>query len=92
MPADALCGTEPVSQWRSHATANIVFVRNIVGGIHCICEDTMHPIIDNFFCKQFRQNDEGGGYFFQKDGTHILAAIAISSKKALSGKNNLKQL
>ena len=32
------------------------------------------------------QNDQGGGYFLERNGTHVLAAIAVSSKKASSGK------
>ena len=32
------------------------------------------------------QNDQGGGYFLERNGTHVLAAIAVSSKKTESGK------
>ncbi len=31
------------------------------------------------------QNDQGGGYFLERNGTHVLAAMAVSSKKTESG-------
>ncbi len=93
MPADEIRASRTVPDRGGHSSTSSVLVRYFALETRIICKNilsTAFSCVERYYNKlmfyPLIQNDQGGGYFLERNGTHVLAAIAVSSKKIESGK------